>query len=160
MAYTRPDLLLYPTKLESLRTIGYILNNNAYVVNPQILQRLFAASSDQALRQSQLLYQVVYFLIVLPGVLIGITQISIPELAGANGGEDAFGLVANELISKGGFSRVVAHFMLAGSIAAIMSTMAAATMVSRTQWPSMDCRPQSPARRLGPSSASPRCAAL
>jgi hypothetical protein len=132
LAYTRPDLLVYPAQLTTLRALSFVLNNNAYIVNPQILQRLYAASSDTILRKAQLIFQPIYFLIIIPSVLVGITAASIPEVAdqiAVTGRPDqAFGLITDVLIDKGGFAMFVSWVLLAGSIAAIMSTTGAAVM--------------------------------
>jgi SSS family solute:Na+ symporter/sodium/pantothenate symporter len=128
LAYENPQLLTHPSAATASRMLSYGLINHAYILNPQILQRLFAARSDRAVRNAQLTFTTVTFLVVVPGILIGVTRSSLPGLAGVGGRDDTFGLMTGDLIEKGGLSMVIAWVVMAGSLAAILSTTGAAVM--------------------------------
>jgi SSS family solute:Na+ symporter len=123
VAQVRPQAVAVPDAAECARWFSTIaLLGLASVVYPQSIQRIYAAKSGKALRQSFALMSFMPFATTLVVTLIGIAAITKLDLASDFKTDSVLPLLLGEWAAGGGLGMLGAVVVFLGALSAIMST--------------------------------------
>ena len=108
----------YPTTLQALKLACNLFQFGSFAILPQFLQRVYAASSSDALKTTMLGLNFAPFLTMIPSVFIGVTCAA--QFNAEKG--TAFGIISGAMYDSNGFSRVIACIFMCSAFAGISST--------------------------------------
>mmetsp|Transcript_46973 Transcript_46973/g.102194 ORF Transcript_46973/g.102194 Transcript_46973/m.102194 type:complete len:660 (+) Transcript_46973:84-2063(+) len=118
-----PGLYAYPDLSSLFQMLFFMVNLLALPLNPHMIQRMYIASDDSALRAVVMELCLAPFLVMMPGIIIGLTKrVYEKQWPMASQMASAFAGVNMELMRKGVVEYGVVSVFTCGALAAIMST--------------------------------------